>query len=213
MMPFRLIPCAATALALLTCGVAGAASPSSPANSCSVIIDPSGDATGSTLGPVSPPAGAPTPPNDDQLDVLSAGLASDGKFVTTVLRMKAGGLDVMSPQKSFFYFGFQVGGEELQFSARTSPLGEWSFDADNVTTRTQVEYLKGEFDAARNEIRITALAEELSPLIRRGAKFTAIRVRTVRFLQIGLGAFMTVDTAATDKPEVVRAKSCLKPVR
>ncbi|HVE98538.1 MAG TPA: hypothetical protein VNA12_05095 [Mycobacteriales bacterium] len=212
MISLRLIPCAATALALLSGGVAGAASSSSVAKGCTVIIDPSGDATDASMGPVAPPPGAPAPPNDDYLDLLSAGLASDGEFVTTTLRMKAMGLDVTSPHRSFWTVYFQVGAQKLSLHASTSPVGLWNYWWFNEATGDNGD-ATGTVDTARNEIRMTAPAEALSPLLRRGAKLTAINVRTGRFLPIGLGAFMTVDSAATEKPHVVGSRSCLKPVR
>jgi len=211
MTPFRLVTCAATAVALLTGGVAGAAS-SSGASSCSVITDPSGDATDASMGPATPPSSAPTPPNDDYLDLLSAGLASDGNVVTAVLRMKAIGPDVTSPDTSFFMVHFKVGQQQLTLEASTTPIGMWNYWWFNEATGDNGD-AKGMVDTDRKEIRMTVPAESLSSLIRRGAKLTAINVRTGRFLPIGLGAFMTVDAAATQKPQVVGSHSCLKPVR
>jgi hypothetical protein len=210
--PFRLLTCAATAVALLAGGVAGAAPSSSAATSCSVISDPAGDATDTSMGPATPPPGTPTPPNDDYLDLRSAGLASDGRLVTTVLRLVAMGPDVTSPDSSFFMVHFKVGGQQITLEASTSPVGLWNYWWYTEATEGHGD-ATGAVDTDRKEIRMTVPAEALSPLLRRGARLTAINVRAGRFLPIGLGAFMTVDSAATQRAHVVGARSCLKPVR
>ena len=51
---------------------------------CNLVTDPAGDAP---FDPTS--AGAPGAPNDPNGDILSADLASDGKFVTAVIRVKS----------------------------------------------------------------------------------------------------------------------------
>lgn len=51
---------------------------------CNLVTDPAGDAPFDPTG-----AGAPGAPNDPNGDILSADLASDGKFVTAVIRVKS----------------------------------------------------------------------------------------------------------------------------
>jgi hypothetical protein len=155
-------------VALVTPAAHAAAKPA-----CHIITDPAGD-TFAVRTQNDPPAGDPHyGPQDDSLDVVSGDLASDGKVVTAVIRIKKLSRTVQtSPTGITASLGFLIGGSDtvvrLYAVLTTGQTDRFEVSAISSgalanTPATYVGDAHGVVDLAKNEIRITALGTLLAP--------------------------------------------------
>jgi hypothetical protein len=160
-----LVPVAA--LVALVAPAAVAAPKTGPV--CNTITDPAGD----TFAVRSQDGEGVYGPQDDSLDVISGDLASDGKVVTAVVRIKKLSRTVStSPTGLTASLGFLIGGSNTQVrlyavlvsgQADRFEVGSLASDAVPNTPSTYVGEAKGVVDLAKNEVRITAPAALLAP--------------------------------------------------
>lgn len=164
-----LVPIAA--LVALVAPAAIAAPKAAPA--CNTITDPAGD-TFALRTQDAPPAGGPQyGPQDDSLDVISGDLASNGKVVTAVIRIKKLSRTVQtSPTGLTASLGFLIGGSNtvvrlyaVLATGQTDRFDVSATASDAVpnTPSTYVGEGTGVVDLAKNEVRITAPAALLAP--------------------------------------------------
>ena len=204
------------------------------APSCNTITDPAGD-TFAFRTQNDPPAGSPAyGPQDDNLDLISADLASDGKVVTAVVRIKKLSRTVQtSPTGLTAAIGFLIGSGDtvvrLQAVLATGQADRFEVSAippDNLPNQpsTYVGDVTGVVDLAKNEVRITAPAAMLAPygtlkpgtpLIPNDAESATVS-RGVPAITSTPGQPMTTrgpfaDIAAGGKAVKVGAPSCVVP--
>lgn len=154
-----------TALLASGLAVAALASPSSAAPKCNIVTDAAGDTFLLRYQEI-PPGGA-YGPQEDSLDIVSADLASDGKVLTAVIRLKnlaaaastsPGGagydLNFTSPNSKLGLFmrATRTSAGEVFEAGFKDPVGAGGI---NLTTlSTILSPATGVFDAAKNEIRM-----------------------------------------------------------
>lgn len=139
------------------------------AKACNTITDPAGD----TFAVRAQDGEGAYGPQDDSLDVVSGDLASDGKVVTAVIRIKKLSRTVQtSPTGLTASLGFLIGGGDTQvrlYAVLASgqgdrfEVGALAADALPNTPSTYVGEGTGVVDLAKNEVRITAPAALLAP--------------------------------------------------
>ena len=166
-MQARLALVPVTALVALIAPAAMAAPKVAPA--CNTITDPAGD----TFAVRSQDQQGVYGPQDDSLDVVSGDLASDGKVVTAVIRIKKLSRTVQtSPTGLTASLGFLIGGGDTQVRLYAGlvtgrpdrfEVGALAADALPNTPSTYVGEATGVVDLAKNEVRITAPAALLAP--------------------------------------------------
>jgi hypothetical protein len=198
----------------LSAGAASAAvrkaKPTPP--TCLLVKDDAGDASGVS-------------DNDDQLDILSADIASDAKLVTAVIRLAAdpAGVDPQAPLSKGYYFAFDVAGLDrpLYMSASVSPTTGNSFSwgtidpSANGTTRTKAGAATGTI--ANKEIHITVPVADLASKgkVNPGSKISGLTVDA--YWVAGSpgpgvsGGFLEAGDNATGKSYIAGAKSCVTP--
>ena len=170
-MQARLALVPVTALVALVAPAALAAPKAAPV--CNIITDPAGD-TFAFRTQNDPPAGSPVyGPQDDNLDLVSADLASDGKVVTAVVRIKKLSRTIQtSPTGLTAAIGFHIGGDDhvvrLQGVLVTGQADRFEvavIGPDDLPNQpsTYVGDVTGVVDLAKNEVRITAPAALLAP--------------------------------------------------
>lgn len=193
--------CAALAAAT---GVAGATTKAKPV--CNLVTDAKGDAS----------IGGATP-NDANLDVVSADVASNGKVVTAVLRLAAfAEQDPQSPFGRTYYLGFNAPGAEnqLYLSVGIDPALGVTYDYGDLQGNlyTSSGTGVGSVDAAKGVLTVTAPADMggLASL-KKGTKLTALEAKSTALLGVaGTGVVATVDTA-TGGSYAVGTPSCVTP--
>jgi hypothetical protein len=179
-------------LALLTpAWQAHAAAKKKPA--CHLVADAAGDATGTGL-----PVGAP---NDANLDIVGADIATNATTLTAVVRLAslAAG-DSSAPTGREYQVVFNVGTTTSSVDAVISPSGtSWAGGIG-----------KGVVDAAKKEIRISVPLSALDVPIKPKTPLTKVGARTYRVLgsdQILLG---NTDSADSSSTYIAGWPSCVK---
>jgi hypothetical protein len=154
----------AVALATVTAG-AGTAHAAKPKVKpvCNLVTDAAGD-TFAFRSQDGTPAAA-VGPKEDAFDVLSGDIASDGKTVTTVIRVKKLATSIQtSPEGAGYAFDFLLPTSDLQASMRAvlvngqKPYFEVTYKDPSVpnSPSTFVALAKGIVDTKKNEIHISA---------------------------------------------------------
>lgn len=180
---------------------------------CHQITDPAGDATGAL---VNGPLGSS---NDDYLDILGADVASDGKALTAVIRLKAVGADSTSLTGSRIYFNFSTGGQKLFVAAILDGKGGATYSAGDFNgtagARHTISAVTGSMSTTAKEIHITAPASTWPVPIKSGVTLDSLGVLAARFYGANAirGVTSAVDDAATTATYTVGAKSCVTPGR
>lgn len=227
----RLALVPAIALVALVAPVAQAAGKTpKAAPSCNTITDPAGDTFAIRLQDSQGAYG----PQDDSLDIISGDLASDGKVVTAVVRIKKLSRAIStSPTGLTVGLGFLIGtGDSVVRLQAALPTGQPDrfevavIPPDSVPNQpaTFVGTVTGVVDLAKNEVRISAPAAMLAPYgsLKPGTKLipndaeSATASRAVPPITSTPGQPMTTrgpfaDIAAGGKPVVVGAPSCVVP--
>jgi hypothetical protein len=193
--------CAALAAAT---GVAAAAP--SPKPVCNLLTDAKGDGY--------PTTAAEAGPSDDALDILSADVATNAKQLTAVLRLSKAATSADSAPTGFrFLVLFTTPGSDdpVYLSAASTPgLGEtYSFGTDAADGLTDGGEATGVFDAAKNEVRITASLSDLSSVagkLKPGTKLTGLNANSSRDFQ---AVITYADRAEGGKTYVAGTPSCV----
>lgn len=200
--------CLALAASLTAAGVAAAATRPKPKPVCNLITDPSGDANGFVVTDT----GLPVPPSNDNLDVVSADIASNAKTITAAIRLKALGEDATSPAGSTVYFNFFVNGKQQYLNADLDGSGGATYSYGDFTGanggRAQIAETTGVLDTAKKEIRISAPANGFKEAIRPGTKLTDLSVLAQRLFVVFTPS---ADAAESSKVYSSGALSCVKP--
>lgn len=187
---------------LVLSGTAGAAS--KPL--CNLITDPTGDATGFVV--TSSPL-----PNDANLDILSADVATNAKSFAGIIRLAAVGKDSTSMQDTY-YLNFTVNDTKYFVSATydgtTATFTAGDFNGTPSGSRRSIGAISGKVDAAKKTVSFSA------PLSTWGFKGTnaisGLDVLGQRYIGgAGRGVTPTADEATSDKVYKGSSASCLKP--
>lgn len=196
---------------LVATGAADAAyAAKKPKPVCNLLVDDKGDATQLYVAPEG------TGPNDPAADIRSGDIASNGKVVTTVLRVdKLAKSGTTAPTGYVWYVYFTVNGQEFYTQAKADPAGDTfsvGYIASGTGLRTALtnSTAKGTFVPAKNEIRVTFNAAQLTELVpfKKGTKFTNLRALTNRgFVRVVFQA----DEALGGKVYTDGQLSCVKP--
>ena len=218
----------AISLALLSALAAGGVSSATaaPKPSCNVITDATGDAVYNNV------------PGDNAEDIVSGDLASDGKTLTAVVRVKA--LAYPDPQwaPGHVYsvsFGLKgMSADEIFVAARTYPqgvqyiLGHRALDpTSGINTSYKDADVTGAIDTGKGEVRITVPVSALAKLgkISKGTVIKGATAKTERIAGQGVvpsqdaggtrvplgGLLLQEDISDGGKAYTVGAKSCVKP--
>jgi hypothetical protein len=200
-----------------------------PAAVCRVIPDVAGDAAYHPLGPLSDVPALPGTVDDD---LLSADVASDGRRLTAVWRMRrAGGSDAAAPLGRYYTLVFDVRGKGSWFlSARAFPTGTQYVYGDFVQQTRVHSYprvlgtARGRIDPARGVVTVDAPASTIAGGLRRGTSLLTLRAGAGRL--VGQGVVASRQVAGQDVPlsgiglgfddasgnkYVVGTRSCVRP--
>lgn len=209
-------------VSLLPLGVASASLAATPKKVCNIVTDPKGDAQLEGV------------PGNDNDDILSADIATDGKNLTAVVRMAGmAAADPMAPFGRHYLVQFEAKGADttLFLAARTYPTGTqyvYGYSGTNLVLNTSYVQgdAKGSIDTAKHEVRITVPNKVFAS---HGAKFpkgskiaptiTVYRMLgqgVVRSQQVGpayvpVGGLSEAFDDAAGKSYVVGTPSCVKP--
>lgn len=196
-MSFSKTLAAASAVSLLLGVSAAEAAKPKPKPVCNLVKDAKGDATDNGTSAVAMP-------NDPNLDIITADVASNTKTVTGVIRLAAlDGQGSTAPAGAAYTMSFLVKGTVVVLRAYVSPAGE-SF-ADGTGTA-----LSGKVDRAKKEIRIHAPIASLPVQFKAKDKITEIKAQSARWVgstPISLGL---VDNAISPAAYVAGTLSCVK---
>lgn len=193
------------------CALVLAAAPAQAGRTvCHLLTDRKGDATQLYVAPEG------TGPYDPGLDIRSADVASNGKRITTALRVDAFATSSdSSPLGYVWYVYFTLDGVEFFTQAKASPAGdEFSVGyvgAEGVRTALPNSAAKGAFTPDRDEIRVTFDAAQLAPVVKwkRGMRFATLRALSNRSVGV---AVLQADEGVNGKPYYDGTPSCVKPV-
>jgi len=234
----------AVVAALMTSGLVGVQAQAAPKLSCKLVVDGAGDAQpvnsiqlhAALLAAAPAPLPIPAPPSvqqgpsSDTLDIVSADLVSDKKWVTAVIRVKK--LTATSPSAAptgiTWYMSFTADGTDFVFAAHTDPTGAQYFDAAYITATGGSLYAGGpigKIDLAKNEVRISVPTDVMASqaTVKAGLKFTKIAAGAANELAIfdksgavvegGIFEYAPVNTdaARTTKTYVAGTKNCVLP--
>lgn len=175
---------------------------------CNLVTDDAGDTAYLAL------------PNSDTIDILSADVASDGKNLTGVIRVKK-----YTPNETSTVYGkrfivaFEGAGlKPMYLTLLDYPVGQvfnfgsTSVDAAGRTTYTSDGAATGTIDAATGVIRISTTAAALKDAgygtLTKGKDLSGINA--VTFRRVGT-SLMPGDDAVSSKKYKVGAASCVKP--
>ena len=206
---------------LITVGsVAGLAEAAPKKLPCLLVTDPANDTFLARQQDQYHPQGAPYGPQEDGLDIVSADIASDGKILTAVVRLKnlaaavataPGGrsVDVNFTIPDFEYILYvravDTGGAPTFEAGFKEPLPA-------VTTLpTKLGDGTGVLDAKTNEVRIhvpLAVFSKQGSGIKAGKKLSIGEITTGRYAG-GRGVFS--DVVVAEKVYTAGAKNCVKP--
>ena len=176
---------------------------------CNLVEDAKGDATQFYIAPEG------TAPNEPALDIVSADIASNGKQMTTVLRVdKLAKSAALSPYGFTWYTYFNLEGVDFYTQSTSAPTGD-TFLVGYVNPDTGLRTAltdgtaTGVLDMDKSEIRATFNLSQLAEKApaKPGAKFTGIRGLTNRYL---IRVVLQADEAEGTKSYVDGTKSCVK---
>lgn len=189
------------------------------------------------LSPVALPLPAVPPfpnvqqgPSSDVLDITSADVAADKKWVTAVIRVKklAPTAPTAAPTGITWFVTFTADSTDFVVAAHTDPTGAVYFDAAYQTVTGGSLYAGGpigKLDLVRNEVRIHVPTDVMAAqaTVKPGLRITNIAAGAANEiavfdkanLLVNGGIFewapINTDVASTKKSYVVGAKSCVTP--
>lgn len=190
---------AATAALSLLFGVpaATAAVKKKPKPVCNLVKDAKSDATDNGTSAVATP-------NDPNLDIITADVASNTKTVTGVIRLAAlDGQGSTSPTGAAYTMSFLVKGTVVVLRAYVSPAGETFADGTGKA-------LTGKVDRAKKEIRIHAPIASLPVQFKAKDKITEIKAQSARWVGSSPVSLGLVDSGISPTAYLAGALSCVK---
>jgi hypothetical protein len=206
----RLRPALACAV-LAVATVAGTMHASAAAPVCNLVTDPAGDANGTFLQ-----EGISGVPSEDAVDIVSGDVATKGKLLTTVLRVKKlAASSPTAPGGLHWKFFFNVNDTQIytQAVAATGAAPTFTFGTIDETAGTSKSLgeATGVLDTAKNEVRITVPLSALPETPKAGKKITTLAPNAGRFFgNDNVGTFSdSTDLATSDKTYTVGAPSCV----
>ncbi len=140
-----------------------------PKPTCNILTDKPGDAVDTNIGPIDLP-------NDDNLDILSADIASNAKTVTAVIRLTAlSTTDNNAPTGREYSITFKAASKDYVFKLIVNAQGE------TFTTPTKARSV---FDTTNRQIRFHAEHANLTPPLpaKAGTKYQNILVTSGRWI-------------------------------
>lgn len=177
---FRPALAVALGLTLVAAGTSVAAPKAKPKVACNLLVDDKGDGTGFVRTDMN------YLPNDPNLDIVSADIATNAKTVTAVIRTdQLTATDSSSPTGRAYYANFFVGEAQLFLSAALDGAGNASYTGGFIETRRRsLGEATGVIDLKKKEIRISAplslFAEKAS--MKPGTKITELNALAQRFI-------------------------------
>lgn len=207
--------CLAVVASLVAAGSAGAATRTRPKPKpvCNLLVDDKADAEFLGLAP-----------NDPNVDITSADIASDAKTITAVLRLASfSETDVQAPLGRGYYVQFTAPGSEfpIYFNFQITPdLKRFAWGTQEVLATGNGSYVKqgdatGVLDAAKGEIRISVPVSAVGAVasVKPGVKLTNLEASSTVVLGTSAtgGLVSTVDDATGSKAYVAGYPSCVKP--
>lgn len=213
------------AVALSSVGIGGAvAAPAKPKPVCNLISDAKDD----TFALRSQDSEGVYGPQEDALDIVSGDIASNGKVLTAVLRVKKMALSAgSSPNGLSFRVQFTHGGLDedtnLFLSGRASGTNQVFTAGSRAITAnisTKLADVKGVFDLAKSEVRITAPLDVFTSLgggIKTGTKLQLAELDQTASRFVGVNPATGADTATfadvttSVSSYTVGAPSCVVP--
>lgn len=158
--------------------------------------------------------------NFPDLDIVSADIASDARFVTTVIRVADLGTALEAAgRRNTYRFSFKFGrnsGEVVTYAYRGVDGQQFLFSVPAEGGGNTVKQLPatGTFDVARNEVRVSIpLAKAKGSRIMRGdtyiTRLNASTHRGVGIVPPGVGAATGLDAASTGNRYRVGSPSCV----
>lgn len=195
----RSILAVAAAVPLLAAVAPVEAAPKKPAPRkpvCFQIKDASNDATGNGTGAVATP-------NDPSSDIVSGDIATNGQWVTAVLRLSSVAENATnSPFGRAYSVSFLGGGRVVTLRGLVSPAGNSWFGGKG----------QGKVDAATNTVWIHAKLSDLGVTLKPNDKLTELKASTARWVGTTTASLGIVDTAVAAAPYVVGWPTCLAKV-
>jgi len=196
-----------TALSISALSLAALAPQASAAPSCNLIEDAKGDATQLYI------LGEGSVPNEPALDIVSADVASNGKQMTTAIRVdKLARNSSGSPYGNIWYVYFSVGGIEFYTQAQSPLTGDVftvGYIADTgLRTALPDNTATGVVDLEKNEVRVTFNLAQLATQApaKPGSKITGLRGLTNRS---AVRVVLQSDEAIGAKSYVEGSPSCV----
>lgn len=192
---------AAVAVVPLLVGVAAAdAAPKArpkpkPKPACNLIKDAKGDATDNGTGR------AVATPNDPNLDLLSADVATNATTLTAVFRLASvDGTGNNSPTGRAYNLSFLAKSTVIEIEALVGPgnLHKWADDKG-----------KGTIDTGKKEIRVHVPLSALPVQIKPGDKFTEMKASTWRWVGITPISLGQADNGVATTPYSASYPSCV----
>lgn len=211
---------------VLAAGVLVAGSAAAAAPSCRIVKDRTGD-TYAVSPQNAPPAGSPVHgPQDDYLDLVNADLASDGKNLTAVVRVrKLARTSTTSPLATTYALTFSVPGRPGSATLRAQLHSKGAaYEALTTSAADVSTYLGpalGAIDFQKNEVRMTVPVSVFKSYaaIKRGTKLKPVETTTGRGTSAPALATpgapapsrgLDADIATGGKTYAVGARSCLR---
>lgn len=210
---FHVRPALALLLATSVVGAGAALAATTPAPTCNLMVDDKGDAQ--FLGAA---------PNDPNLDIVSADIASDAKTVTAVLRLASfAATDPQSPLGRGYYVLFNAPGSDfpVYFNMQITPdLTRFAWgDRETLATGNGSYVKKGDatgfIETAKGEIHISVPVSDVKAIakVTPGSKLSNVTASATAVLGTSAtgGLVSTVDDATSTKPYVAGSPSCVTP--
>ena len=182
---------AATTPLLLGVAAVDAAPRPKPKPVCNLIVDAKGDA----VAPAAPM------PNDPNLDILSADIATNATTLTAVLRIAdLSGKGDTSPTGRAYTFVFTARGHVVSVEGIVGPSGvTWAGGKGS-----------GTIDSKKNEVRVHIPLSTLPVQVKAGDKLNGLKAHTWRWVHGTRVVIGNVDTGVTNTAYTAGAPSCVK---
>jgi hypothetical protein len=160
-------------------------------------------------------AGDVSAPPSDNLDIISADVATTSKRLTAVIRVKKlASSDGTSPTGVGYTMRFNVPGNAATYyllaSVEPDPIGTTTFEYGTVETGNQLTPIGdayGVFDLAKSEVRITSPVDFKTVALKPGTIIKSLSVAAQRRYVVLLSG---ADTATSTKAYVAGSPSCVK---
>lgn len=199
-----------TATALL-CGLPAAPAAGAPAPICRHVTDPAGDET--TVEGLRPPLVTPDP----TIDVVSADLGIDTRYVTAVVRFRD--LTDRPVDRRWDRFYFRAGSHTFRFevlrwyptappSTDTASFSRVGVSDSDVSDLAVPAYT---YDTATGELRLSVPVATTNPYVRivKGTKVGSFRIESQRSYSVAVHE--VYDSAQNARSWTVGVPSCVRP--